>query len=143
MHFYAINWLAVLVSAVVSMAVGFLWYSPVLFAKPWMKLMGVKCDTPEEKAAMQKEAGPLYGQAFICSIVSAVFLAIVLSRMMVPDSDLWRGLKIAFGVWLGFVATVQYTNALFNKKPKALFFIDTGYQLVCYLIMGAILTKWQ
>lgn len=143
MHFYAINWLAVLVSAVVSMAVGFLWYSPVLFAKPWMKLMGVKCDTPEEKAAMQKEAGPLYGQAFICSIVSAVFLAIVLSRMMVPDSDLLRGLKIAFGVWLGFVATVQYTNALFNKKPKALFFIDTGYQLVCYLIMGAILTKWQ
>jgi hypothetical protein len=143
MHFYSINWLAVLASAVASMAVGFAWYSPLLFANPWMRLMGIKCDTPEEKAAMQKEAGPIYGQAFICTIVSAAFLAIVITRMMVPGTDLMRGLKIAFGVWLGFVATVQYTNALFNKQSKMLFLIDTGYQLVCYLIMGAIITKWQ
>jgi hypothetical protein len=143
MHFYAINWLAVLVSAVASMVVGFLWYSPMLFATQWMKLMGVKCDTPEEKAAMQKEAGPMYGQAFVMCIVSAAFLAILLSRMHVPDDDLLRGLKIAFGVWFGFVMTVQYTNSMFNRKPKMLFFIDTGYQLVCYLVMGAILTKWQ
>ena len=143
MHFYAINWLAVLVSAIASMAVGFLWYSPVLFATTWMKLMGVKCDTPEEKAAMQKEAGPMYAQTFVMTFISAVFLAIVITRMLVPPDDLFRGLKIAFGVWFGFVMTVQYTNALFTKKPRQLFLIDTGYQLVCYLIMGAILTKWQ
>ena len=143
MYFYAINWLAVLASAVASMVMGFLWYSPILFAKPWMKLMGVKCDTPEEKAAMQKGAGPMYGQAFVMTLISAIFLAIVITRMHVPDDDLLRGVKIAFGVWLGFVMTVQYTNSMFNRKPKMLFFIDTGYQLVCYLVMGAILTKWQ
>jgi hypothetical protein len=143
MHFYAINWGAVIVSAIADMLIGFLWYSPVLFAKPWMALMGVKCDTPEEKAAMQKEAGPMYGQAFVMSLISAVFLALVITRMFVPDTDLIRGLKIAFGVWFGFVMTVQYTNALFTKKPKQLFLIDTGYQLVCYLVMGAIITKWQ
>jgi hypothetical protein len=143
MHFYAINWGAVLVSAIASMVLGFLWYSPILFAKPWMKLMGVKCDTPEEKAAMQKEAGPMYGQAFLMSLISAIFLAIVITRMFVPSEDLLRGLKIAFGVWFGFVMTVQYTGALFTKKSKQLFLIDTGYQLVCYLVMGAIITKWQ
>lgn len=143
MHFYAINWLAVLASAVASMVMGFVWYSPILFAKPWMKLMGVKYDTPEEKAAMQKEAGPMYGQAFVMTLISAIFLAIVITRMHVPDDDLLRGVKIAFGVWLGFVMTVQYTGALFTKRPKMLFLIDTGYQLVCYLIMGAIITKWQ
>src|SRR4051812_43239778 len=110
MHFYALNWGAIFVSAIASMVIGFLWYSPILFAKPWMRLMGVKCDTPEEKAAMQKEAGPMYGQAFLMSLISAIFLALVITRMLVPSEDLLRGLKISFGVWLGFVMTVQYTN---------------------------------
>jgi len=143
MNFYSINWLAVLVASVASMAIGFLWYSPVLFATTWMRLMGVKCDTPEEKAAMQKEAGPMYAQTFVMTFISATFLALVITRMFVPSEDLLRGLKISFGVWLGFVATVQYTGALFTKRPKQLFLIDTGYQLVCYLVMGAIITKWQ
>ena len=37
--------------------------------------------------------------------------------------------------------TVQLTAALFSHKNRTLFFIDTGYQLVCY--MGAILGGWQ
>ena len=143
MHFYAINWMAVLTAAVADMVIGFIWYSPILFAKPWMALMGVKCDTPEEKAAMQKEAGPMYGQAFVMCLISATFLALVITRMLIPSEDLVRGLKVSFGVWLGFVMTVQYTGALFTKKSKMLFLIDTGYQLVCYLVMGAIITKWQ
>ena len=120
MHFYAVNWLAVIVAAIASMAIGFLWYSPVLFAKTWMRLMGVKCDTPEEKAAMQKEAGPMYAQTFVMTFVSATFLALVITRMFVPSEDLLRGLKISFGVWLGFVATVQYTGALFTKRVSEL-----------------------
>ena len=92
---------------------------------------------------MKAEAGPMYGQALVASFISAVFLALVLSRMLVPAGDLVRGLKISFGIWLGFVATVQFTNALFGKKPIKLFLIDTGYQLACYLLMGTILTLWQ
>ena len=44
---------------------------------------------------------------------------------------------------LGFVATVQLTSALFMKQSMKLFTINTGYQLVCYLIMSAILTVWR
>jgi hypothetical protein len=51
-------------------------------------------------------------------------------------------MKIGFAVWLGFVTTVQLTGALFGKQPTKLYLINTGYQLVCYLIMGAILAKW-
>ena len=143
MHYYAINWLAVLASSIASFVIGFLWYSPVLFAKPWTALMGIDTSDPAKVKEMQKEAGPMYGQAFVMTVISATFLAIVITRMLVPPDDLLRGLKIAFGVWFGFVMTVQYTNALFTKKPRQLFLIDTGYQLVCYLVMGAIITKWQ
>jgi hypothetical protein len=51
-------------------------------------------------------------------------------------------MKIAFAVWLGFVTTVQLTAVLFARKPFKLYAIDTGYQLVCYLVMGIILAVW-
>jgi uncharacterized membrane protein YpjA len=33
-----VNWLAVIVCAVLSMVIGFIWYGP-LFSKPWVKLL--------------------------------------------------------------------------------------------------------
>jgi hypothetical protein len=38
---------------------------------------------------------------------------------------------------------VQFTGALFAKQSMKLFAINTGYQLVCYLVMGAILAAWR
>jgi hypothetical protein len=35
------------------------------------------------------------------------------------------------------------TVALFKKQSKKLFAINTGYQLVCYLVMGMILAAWK
>ena len=43
----------------------------------------------------------------------------------------------------GFVSTVQLTNTLLGNKPIKLWFIDTGYQLVCYAAMGVILAMWR
>ena len=66
-----LNWLAILVAAVSTMAVVFLWYSPMLFAKPWMRKRG--CD-PNDKArvqGMQKSAGPAYMASFVASLISA------------------------------------------------------------------------
>ena len=45
--FAGINFWAVLVSAIATMVIGFLWYSPILFANPWMRLMGFD---PNDKA---------------------------------------------------------------------------------------------
>lgn len=40
--FSDVNLVAVLVAGVVDMVIGALWYSPVLFAKSWMRLIGKK-----------------------------------------------------------------------------------------------------
>jgi len=53
------------------------------------------------------------------------------------------GLKIGLVVWLGFVTTVQLTNALFSHQRNKLYLINTGYQLVCYVAMGPILGAWR
>jgi hypothetical protein len=48
-----------------------------------------------------------------------------------------------FHVWRGFVATVQFTGALFTKQGMKLFAINSGYPLVCYVVMGAVLGAWK
>jgi hypothetical protein len=140
MHVMGVNLLAVLVAAIAAMVVGFLWYSPFLFAKPWMVLMGYD---PNDKAGleqMRKSAGKSYGISFLASLLSAFVLGKIIVITTV-DSSLY-GMKIGFAIWLGFVATVQLTEVLFAKKPAKLFLINTGYQMVCYLAMGAILAVW-
>ena len=141
MHFMGMNLWAVLVCALVDMVFGFLWYSPVLFANPWMKLMGFDPNDKAKVAEMQKGAGPSYAMSLVASILSAAVLSKIITISTV-NSPLY-GMKIAFAVWLGFVTTVQLTGALFSKQPARLYAINTGYQLVCYLAMGAILGAWR
>ena len=138
--FVGINPWAVLAAAIATMVVGFLWYSPLLFARPWMRLMGYDPDDKAKVAEMQKGAGKLYGLSFVASIVPAVVLAKIIDITSV--NTILYGMKVGFAVWLGFVATVQLTGALFGKQPTKLFLINTGYQLVCYLVMGGMLAKW-
>jgi hypothetical protein len=140
MHMHHLNLLAILVAAISTMVVGFLWYSPVLFAKPWMREMGYDPNDKAKIEQMQKSAGPAYFGSFFASLISAFVLALFFHWVRVGGLHL--GLLTAFHVWLGFVATVQFTDALFQKKSMTLLAINTGYQLVCYLAMGAILAAW-
>jgi hypothetical protein len=141
MHFHHINLLGVLVAAVSTMVIGFLWYSPLLFAKPWVREMGYDMNDKAKMEEMKKSAGPAYAGSFVASLVSAFMLALFLHWTRTEN---WQfGVLIGFHVWLGFVATVQLTGVLFMKQSMRLFAINTGYQLVCYVIMGAILGAWS
>jgi uncharacterized SAM-binding protein YcdF (DUF218 family) len=140
MNVMGINLWSVLVAAIATMVLGFLWYSPLLFARPWMVLMGYDPDDKAKLAEMQKGAGKMYALSFLASLVSALVLAKIIAITTV-NSALY-GMKVGFAVWLGFVTTVQLTNVLFAKQPAKLYLINTGYQLVCYLAMGAILAVW-
>lgn len=141
MHMHNLNLFAILVAAISTIAVGFLWYSPMLFAKLWMQEMGYHPNDKANVREMQKGAGPAYLASFIANIVSAFVLALFFHEMRVQSINI--GLLVAFHVWLGFVATVQLTGVLFMKQSKKLFAINTGYQLACYLMMGIILSVWR
>lgn len=141
MKFMGVNIWAVLVSALATMAVGFVWYSPLLFARRWMVLMGYDPDDKAKLAEMQKGAGPTYMLALVASLVSAAVLGKIISVATV-NTPLY-GMKIGLAVWLGFVTTVQLTGSLFSRQPAKLYAINTGYQLVCFLAMGAIMGAWR
>lgn len=128
---------AVVVAAVFSMVLGFFWYSPTLFGKQWKRLMGL---TEQKLEAAKKEMGKVYTISFIGALVMGYVLGMVvkLAYSMTPVG----GMKVGFGVWLGFVAPVQMTEVLFGGKKWNLYYINTGYQLVSLMIMGAILAVW-
>ncbi len=140
MNVMGINVWAVLVAAISSMVVGFIWYSPMLFAKPWTKLMGYDINDKAKMDEMRKGAGKMYGLAFVASLLAAGVLRKIIMISTVHSAI--YGIKVALAVWLGFVTTVQLTDAIFGKKPAKLYLINTGYQLVCYVVMGAILAVW-
>lgn len=121
------------------MVLGFLWYSPMLFGKQWMKLKGYK--SMEECKEEQKKMGPWYGLTFVMSLLTAYVLFHVMSMSMnfFHETPLNTGLVSAFWMWLGFVMPTQTTATIFGEKKWKLFAIDTSYQLVALLVMGVVL----
>jgi len=135
--FTPIHYVAVLAAALSSMVVGFLWYSPLLFAKPWMKLSGL-----DEKSmnAAKKNMPITYTASFLTSLVMAYTIAVLINSMLI--ATLAEGLILGGLVWLGFVATTMVTGVLFQRVVWKLFFINSMYQLVSVLVMSTILTLW-
>lgn len=133
-----VNFLAVLVSAIASMIVGFAWYNKAFFGNEWMKLKGY---TDKSMKEAQKEMGKLYGLSFAGGLVMAYVLSHVmtLSANFYSYVPLQTGLTTAFWMWLGFILPVQMTNTIFGDKKWKLLAIDTGYQLASVLVMGAVL----
>ncbi len=129
-----INWLAVATAVVASMVIGFVWYSKALFAKQWTALMG---KTEEQ---LRKDAGPGYAIAIICSIIEAVFLAILVSKFEATDAI--SGAVVGLCIWIGLIAPVSLVTATFSQTRKKLWAINYGYHLVNIVVMSAILAAW-
>ncbi len=132
-----INIPVVLVAAIVNMILGFLWYSPLLFAKPWMKLMGLTKNSMEKT---KNKMGSTYTLSFVAALITSYMLAVLVKT--IPALTLAEGAGLAAMVWLGFVAPVQFTEVIFGGKPLKLYLINTGYQFVSMLVMGGILALW-
>ncbi len=135
----AVNYLAVVAAAVASMAIGALWYSPVLFGKQWMRLIGMSNEELEKAKA--KGMGKSYAIMFLGSLIMAYVLAHFVQ--MAGATDLMGAAELGFWVWLGFVATVQLGTVLWENKPWTLYTLNTGYYLVSLIVMSGILVWWK
>ena len=135
MSFANVNFLAVLVSAVAYMVIGFLWYGP-LFAKPWMALVGF---TEEQ---LRQGADPkMYALTFVGSLVASLVLAVFINATGM--TTLAGGVQVGLLAGVGFVAPSFGANYIFLRKPLKLYLIDALYQMFTLLVAGAILGAWR
>lgn len=130
-----VNILAVVVTAVVNMVVGSLWYSPLLFGKQWIKLSGMKMGDPN--MPMWMSYGATFVGALLMNYVLAYFSSFAFAYTPV------EGAMVGMWAWLGFIATSSLSTVVFGGKPKGLYLIDNGYYLTVLLINGALLAWWR
>jgi hypothetical protein len=134
-----VNYLAVLVATVASFVIGWAWYSPVLFVKPWMKLRGQDFEAARANG-MQMPWG-IMAVEFISTLVVAFFIAEFAA--WVGATGAVGGLVLGFWIWLGFYATTMLGAVLWEKAPLMLYVINAGRWLVSLLAMAAILGAWR
>ena len=125
------NWVAIVVAAVVNMVIGSLWFSPLLFQRPWV--------------AMRVDRNPMSGVAspmlYVITAVGALVSAITLDWIigLAGGRTLTGGAIIGLYAGLGFVAPAILSDNLFNERPFKLYLIVGGFPVVGLLVMGAIL----
>lgn len=131
----SINWLWVVVAAIVYFGLGALWYGPLL-GKTWAQGMGFGWPASDEL----KVAAPDYVITFIAELGICIALAALLSAGSV--SGIGGALQVALWLWLGLVATTHAVNAVFDSRPWTVYAINIGYHLVGMLVAAVILTSF-
>ncbi|WP_323787466.1 DUF1761 domain-containing protein [Psychroserpens sp.] len=159
-----INFLAVLVAAVVPMVLGFLWYGPMLFQNSWMRESGMT----EEKIKGGNMA-VIFGLSFVFSILLSFFTQFLTIHQlgalgMIGGDPLAEGILPSYQAFMDDYGThfrtfkhgalhgllagifivfpIIATNAMFERKSWKLIFINSGYWTVALTIMGAIICGW-
>lgn len=125
---------AVVIVAILNIVLGMIWYSPNFLGKIWARSQGLDNET--------LRPGPL-------QYVSAIFVALLMAAIFytllywLNAFTAYEGLKLGFYIWLGFLFTSHVSGVIWAKKPLVAFLIDTAFDLVNLLMMGAILASWQ
>jgi hypothetical protein len=128
-----LNVLAIAVAAGTTFLLGGLWYSPILFSKSWMREAGLT-----EEQTRQAKVAQVFGLSALAALVMAVNLALFIGAQGVAFGT-FAGLATGLG-WVAMSLGVIY---LFEQRSLKLWLINSGYQVVAYTMMGAILGAWK
>lgn len=127
-----VNYLAVVLAALSAFLLGGLWYSPVLFAKKWMVYSGIECG--EDGQPKAGNMAVIFGGGFVLNLIAAYVLAMFLGPL-----PLRFGALYGLAVGLCWVSTSLGLNYLFERRPLGLWLINSGYFVLQFTIMGAII----
>jgi Protein of unknown function (DUF1761) len=134
-----INWLAVVVAAVVYFVLGAAWFAPAVFGRPWMAAIGWDESRPRPEMNPVSYAGP----GIFYLIASAV--TAIIAKATATDT-LAEGVVLGLLVGVGYALTVTATDAVFdpNKpKPWNWFAISGAYHVVALVLAGMIIGAWR
>lgn len=124
-----INWIAVIVATVLMYALGYAWYGP-LFGDAWTAALG-------HAPTMNGSMGMIYGLGFLNTLITAVGLAWLTSR--IGTGSLASCVAVSVAAWFFFDFTTMAVDYLYVGHSLALTEINAGYQLASYVLTGVVL----
>ncbi len=128
-----INYIAIAVTTVVIMAIGSLWYSPLMFGKIWAA--GIKFKGEPKMSSFHLV------QAFGVALAIAVGLAYLLNSMNITDPV--EAIKNIALLVLIFIATSHYNSVIWAQKPISVYLIDVSYCFTIFCLSSALLVGWN
>jgi hypothetical protein len=134
-----LNWLAVLVGAVVYFVLGALWFAPQVFGRPWMAAIGWDESRPRPEMNPISYIGPA-----VFYLVAAIATGLLAAAT--GTDTLQEGVVLGLVVGVGYALTVTATDAVFdpNKpKPWTWFAISGAYHVVSLVIVGVLVAIWS
>jgi len=128
------HYLGIFLAALAMFALGAVWFSPLMFVNAWAREAGIDVSKKPDGKTMGRQ----FGMTFVLLLVSAAVLDCFITNWSAGEG-------LLHGLWVGVMggiiaATTTGINYVFEQKSKTLFFINAGYDLVGFCIMGMILS---
>ncbi len=121
-----INFIEILVANIIGMALGALWYSPLMFGDAWMRCLH---KTPE---TLGKATIPMIG-SIIANLLTAIGVSLLFSMMNVTDISTATIVGAILGLLIIFPALLS--DNLFCGWGNKLLMIQSGYRVLNVFIM--------
>lgn len=128
MGFENVNWIAVVVAAIVALVIGAGWFSPYLFGERWQAAVGKRREEMGSPAT-----------AMAIAFIGYLVMATVLARVMPAGTSVGVALMWGFMVWLGFMAAATLISSAFEGAIRGAQWIYLGNLLVVSLLMAVII----
>ena len=130
-----LNLLHVIVAALVAFGLGSVWFSKLMFLKPWMAAIGV---TEEDAKNNTSNMGFTLGVAFVLAVITSMCISFIVGNHGAMD-----GFWLGAGAGAGIAATQIGTHYLFEQRTLTHFLITAGYSVVSCGLMGLIHGAWH
>lgn len=132
---FYINHLAVFVCALLSLVIGALWYSPLLFFKAWQRQTGL---TDEQIS----KANPI--KTYSLTLVLAWIISYNLAFFLGDSGTNWKwGLAAGLLAGVGWVFTTFVIVSLFEQRSFKYMLINGGYITTYFGLIGFVLGIWR
>jgi hypothetical protein len=129
--FANIHWIPVIVTTILSFALGAVWHQKFLFGKTW---------TEENKPTLENKkmnAPLIFGGTAVMHLLALAGLS-----ALVTGQGWHGGLHTGFLISVVFILPAMAATYLFSNRSLKLLAIDTGMYIVLFSLAGGILGSW-
>lgn len=134
-----LNWLAVVVGAVVYFVLGALWYSPFLLGKAWQRSIGWDPERASPAASAMTYVVPFFAYLVMATATGLIAAA-------VGSDTFGEGLTLGVIIGVGYAAAHSFVDASFdpNKpEPWTWFAINATYHALGLIVVAIIVSVWR
>jgi len=133
--FESVNEVAILVSAILAIAIGSIWYSPLLFGNQWMRSIGLTSedlDVPKPKMI----------KMFVAAVVANLITLYIVAQFIAFSEAALKPVREIGLLLVVLLAAIMANGVIWEQKPVSYLLINLGYVAVVIFTGIAVIGSW-